>query len=60
MDLVKDSEIEAIKIGNKRLVDGNKALKADLKEVAKEFHLSKFDSTPKLERQIQVLKTRIL
>jgi hypothetical protein len=54
-------------LGNKRLVDENKALKADLKEVAKELHLSKLesrDSTQKLERQIEVLeddlKTQIL
>ena len=59
MDLVKDSEIEAIEIGNKRLVDDNKTLKADLKEVAKDLNLSKLenrDSTLKLERKIEVLE----
>jgi hypothetical protein len=35
VDVVKDSEIEALNIGNKRLVNENKALKVDLKEVAK-------------------------
>ena len=64
---MKDSEIEALNIGNKRLVNENKALKVDLKEVTKEFEFSKIecrDSTLKLERQIEVLedelKTRIL
>ena len=59
LNLVKDAEIEALKIGNKRLVDDNKTLKANLKEVAKEFDLSKLDcrdSTKLLERQIEVLE----
>ena len=66
-DVVKDSEIESLKIRNKRLVDDNKTLKADLKEVAKDLNLSKLenrDSTQKLERKIEVLeddlKTQIL
>ena len=67
MDVVKNSKIETLKIVNKRLVDENKALKADLKEVAKELNLSKLenrDSTQKLERKIEVLendlKTQLL